>query len=388
MSEELKSASRDQESKGPVYVLTPADFAQSFDDEDQISLVSYLNVLLRRRWLILGCTFFAALAAYAFSKLQTKEYQATATFLVAEKSGSVAGEQGDSLFVSLKNPVDYYKKIAVSSPILDPLLKTEFTNPRGGTGTMTLLDLWKVKGGSQEERLYYGRRALSDRIDLSNPREFPYILTLQVTAESPRLAADLANRLIAALSAYDVELKTSNAREKIRFIDSQVKDTESKLQSAESKLEQFLERNRVLTATPLRMEKDRLEREVQLQQELSVTLKKELELARITEKKEASAISVIDKATPPRAASRPRTLMNVALAGVVGFMMAIFLAFVLEYAARLSVDRNANPELFQTIEDMKDDARRLLFLGRKKSPAQAEPLSGDLMVSRTNTRKE
>ncbi|RPJ86569.1 MAG: hypothetical protein EHM18_05525, partial [Acidobacteria bacterium] len=63
---------------GPVYVLTPAEFGENGPEGD-LSLMHYINVLIHRRWLIVGLCFVSVAGAYVYSKLAKKEYQATAT---------------------------------------------------------------------------------------------------------------------------------------------------------------------------------------------------------------------------------------------------------------------------------------------------------------------
>lgn len=342
-SEEVK------EPQGPVYVLTPADFMPGEEGEG-ISLISYLNVLLRRRWLIIGCSFLATVAAYVFSKLQAPQYQASATFLVADTTASVMGEQSDAFFAALKNPGEYYKKVAASSTILDALLAEQFQAPEDGKRA-PLLQILKVEGKTSAERLSKGREGLAKSIELNNPRDFPNLMTLQVTAGSPDLAADIANKLIVRLKKYDSDLRSSNAKERLKFIEEQIAGVQNQLKTAEDALQQFLRRNSGAPIGQLSLEKSRLEREVQLQQEIFLTLKKELEIARIAEKKEASSISIIDQALPPRYKSSPKTLMNMALAGVVGLMMSVFLAFLLEYYGKVKHDQ----EFIETMRDIRRD---------------------------------
>ncbi len=337
-----------KEPQGPVYVLTPADFMPGEEGEG-ISLISYLNVLLRRRWLIIGCSFLATVAAYAFSKLQAPQYQASATFLVADTTASVMGEQSDAFFAALKNPGEYYKRVAVSSTILDGLLAEPFRSPEDGK-RVPLLQIFKVEGKTSEERLSRGRASLAGSIELTNPRDFPNLMTLQVTAGSPDLAADVANKLIVRLKKYDSDLRSSNAKERLKFIEEQIAGVQNQLKTAEDVLQQFLSRNRAGMAQ-LTLEKSRLEREVQVQQEIFLTLKKELQIARIAEQKNASSISIIDQALPPRYKSSPKTLLNMALAGVVGLMMSVFLAFLLEYYGKVKHDQ----EFIETMRDIRRD---------------------------------
>jgi uncharacterized protein involved in exopolysaccharide biosynthesis len=364
----LVPGEKPQETPGPVYVLTPADSLAFPEAGDQVSLLKYVNVLLKRRWLIAGVCFLAAAAAYAFSKMQPRQYEAAAVFVVAERSRGLAGEQEDSVLGTLGrfvNPIEYYRKVATSASILDPLLQERFTDPET-RASRPLLDILKIEGKTAQERSYIGKMALRGSIELTNPRDLPNVMTLQVTAQSPQLAAELANRLTDRLRSYDVELKSANAKERVAFIDGQIRDTRDRLEKAEAALEQFVARNRVYHDPQIDLQRERLEREVNVQQEIFLTLKKEIELARIAEKKEASSISVVDRATPPRSHSRPRTLVNVALAGVVGFMMSVFLVFALEYWRSLAMGDVQAREFVQTLQDVKGDFRRLIPFGNRR----------------------
>lgn len=355
----------------PVY---PPYHVLPYEETEALNLLSYVNVLLRRRRLMVAMVSVTVMSAYVFSKLQTKSYEATATFLVAEKSsGAVMGEQSGSPF--FQNPVDYYKKITLSSPILDPLLKETFPHPQSGKPA-SLLEIWKVEEESEEEKLFSGRTALAGNLKLTSERNFPNIITLKVTSESPQLAAAVANKAIELLGRYDLQLKTANAQERIRFIETQIADTNAKLKDAEEALQKFQERNRVLSTPLLTIEKERLDREVKLHSEIFITLKKELEIARIAERKEASVISIIDKATPPRSPVAPRTRLNVMLAGVVGLMLAVGMAFVLEYVSNFDAENDEeNREFLRRWQETKADLRKVLLLGLGTRKLDAAPSS-------------
>lgn len=125
----------ENEKPAPTYVLTPSYYP--YEQEEEVSLLAYLNVLLKRRWQVLGLTLLTVLSAWFFSLLQAPLYEAGATFLVAEKASPGVVGQGEEGVFLLKDPVAYYKKIATSSPILDRLLEQEYPDP--GTGQPRLL---------------------------------------------------------------------------------------------------------------------------------------------------------------------------------------------------------------------------------------------------------
>ncbi len=236
------------------YVLASTD--DPFQKDDQASLLGYVNVLLKRRWLLFLIFLAATGSAYVASRLQPREYEATATFLVSEKSSTeVMGEKGQ-VFLSLKSPVEYFKKIAISARILDELLQIKFNHPETGSPA-TLWEIWKIDTESEAEKAYLGREALRSRIELTNEGNSPNIMTLTVTAGSPQLAAPLANSLVKLLGLYDVDLKTQHARERVTFIQAQVKAREHQLREAERDLETFLGHNTLRSAPRIKAQEER-----------------------------------------------------------------------------------------------------------------------------------
>lgn len=359
----------------PVYVMMPQDYPYGMDDE--ISLLTYVNVLLKRRWLLVFLTLLAAAAAYGYSKMQTPVYQSRATFLVADRASTqVVGQLEDGRLFDLRDPVPYYRQLAVSGPLLDRVLKEDFVDPATGRSG-TYLDVLTARiegdpGWSEADRLAAARRSLADWIGLSNERTSPNVVNLTVTAPSPDLAAGLANTLMETLRSYDVELRLENVQSRVRFMEAQLEETEGELKQAEAALESFLRRNRLASSPQVKLEQSRLERELSIQEDLFKTLRREYEVARIVERREVSSVSVIDQATPPRAPSRPRTRVNVLLGAVVGFMIAVGWAFVSEFVGSLSPGRTVNREFQENLHAIRNDLRRMVLLKPKplESPGQ------------------
>jgi tyrosine-protein kinase Etk/Wzc len=72
-------------------------------------------------------------------------------------------------------------------------------------------------------------------------------------------------------------------------------------------------------------------REVKYNETLLNLIAGQYEIARVDEAKDAIIIQVLDKAVPPDKKVKPKRMIMVAAAGFVGFSLAIFMAFILEY---------------------------------------------------------
>lgn len=78
------------------------------------------------------------------------------------------------------------------------------------------------------------------------------------------------------------------------------------------------------------LELARLTREVKVQETVVTLLTQQLEQAKIAEAKDVPAVLVLDRAVPAQRHSKPKTLLNLAIAGVVGLGVAVFLAFAVD----------------------------------------------------------
>lgn len=79
----------------------------------------------------------------------------------------------------------------------------------------------------------------------------------------------------------------------------------------------------------------RLTRELKVQETLVTLLTEQVERVRLEEARDLPVVRVLDRAVPPQRHARPRTGLNLALAGVTSLIAGIFLAFFLEHVAEL-----------------------------------------------------
>ncbi len=348
-----------------AYVLIPA--AVPGNDHDSSSFLTYLDVLFKRRWMILAICVLSVVVAFFYSSRQTPGYQASAAFLVEESDrATIAGASDYRPFQSFKNPAEYYRRVALSSKILDPLLMERF-HISGSVEGITLLDYFTSEEGELKERFYIGRSILAGCIQVGSQRSFPNLLTLNVSFDTPEVAAEIANRLIGLVSDFDLSIRAKKARSRSTFIASQLDIAQRELKKGEEALEEFQERNRVSNSVRLRTQQGRLERDVKLQSELFVTLRKEQARARIAEENGASSISVLEKAHPPRKPYTPNIRRDVILAGFAGLLASIVLAFVLELVGRMYQEPRENQRVDRTLRRNKGALGRWFFPSRRHS---------------------
>ncbi len=85
----------------------------------------------------------------------------------------------------------------------------------------------------------------------------------------------------------------------------------------------------------LGMELIRLAREVKVQETVFNLLTAQFEQAKINEARDTPTVQFLDRAVPAERKSKPKTVLNMAIAGVLSLFLGIFLAFFLEYVERI-----------------------------------------------------
>jgi uncharacterized protein involved in exopolysaccharide biosynthesis len=146
---------------------------------------------------------------------------------------------------------------------------------------------------------------------------------------SAHLAADVANHLVKLLNQFNLERRQSQSREQRRFTGERMAEAERDLRAAERAELAFLQRNRDYSSSPLlTFEAGRLARDVQVKQELFLTLSKAHTEARIAEVRDTPVLTVVDSAVAPVRRTSPRRTIGVIIAGLLGAILGVGLAYL------------------------------------------------------------
>jgi uncharacterized protein involved in exopolysaccharide biosynthesis len=261
---------------------------------------------------------------------------------------------------------DFIADVLKSREVLTATLESRFRgSPR--EGERQLLDILGVKGRTPPERMSRGVRrfgkAVKTKVDHSTG-----IVTLIVAASNPELAADIANRMLVILNSFNLERRQSQSREQARFTRERLTQAEAELRQAEAAQLRFLQANREYRGAPLlEFESGRLQRAVDLKQEVYVSLAKAYDEARISEVRDTPVITTIDSAVAPDVRSGPRPVLNGMIGLLAGGVLAFLLVFLLEQRAQ--VMKSAAPE-YRTFRQAWNAAggREAGAAGRSQSP--------------------
>jgi uncharacterized protein involved in exopolysaccharide biosynthesis len=346
---------------------------------DEVSLFRIGSTLLRNRrriarWMVVGGVL--ALVPVLFQKYT---YTATASFVPQgaadpSRSGvaSLAGQLGIQVGSggNLAQSPDFYVTLLRSRAILAPIAADSFVVTEKGKGRTALLDLMGVQSPSPNRRLELGVTALSHTLDTKIELKTG-VVTVAVTTQWPTLSRAIAARLMDGVNTFNLRTRQSQASEERRFTEGRLGEARGALRGAEDRLQSFLQRNRQIQNSPdLIFDRDRLQRDVSLQQNIVTSLAQSYEEVRIREVRDTPVITVIEEPSLPTQPN-PRGRVRRALAGMLaaGFIAA-FVAFTSDMVRRRRAVNDPEAVTFlELLAEIKAGFARLMPKRRRKAHA-------------------
>jgi uncharacterized protein involved in exopolysaccharide biosynthesis len=126
------------------------------------------------------------------------------------------------------------------------------------------------------------------------------LVELSVSTKDPTVSAAILQRIVGELERFNQGARRSQASAERRFTERRFDEVRSELNTAEERLVSFLQRNRDYGNSPLlAFEHERLQRDVQVKQQVFQTLSQAVEQARIEEVRDTPVLSIIEPPTPP-----------------------------------------------------------------------------------------
>lgn len=315
----------------------PSDPPSGGLETSEYSLLDFLGTLYRRRLLIAAITAVGIILGSAAALRAHRVYAAhvkvvPALFLSSPgdvsalaQLRSAASQFGMGIGGSTANPSPLLPYLLASGDFLARLLSREY--PLRDGSSVALARYLGIERSDSDGTLQDGadvlRAALRSGYDMRSG-----VTTITATFRDPRLAAAVANDCAAELDLSLRGLKTSQAGKKAGFISQRLTEVKAQLEHDEDALKAFRERNRQTSGSPqLMLEEARLLREVNMNEQVFITLNAQLEIARIDEVRNTPDLVILEKAVPPPGhAGRLRTMATLTLLfGLIGVVAALSL---------------------------------------------------------------
>lgn len=200
--------------------------------EDEISLAELFYIIWKRKILIITLFIIFVTVALIYSLLAPKIYEAKTVILLPQQSGSTSALSAlaQSLPISLGIPLS-----STPSANMVAILKSR-------SAAEYVFKKLKLDGYFKAKNYEDALEQLMKSIKVTtNDKE--NTITLTVEAKDPKLAADIANTYVEALSSINASLGVYTAKRTKEFLEKQIERVKKDLAQAENKLKEFQEKN-------------------------------------------------------------------------------------------------------------------------------------------------
>lgn len=367
-------------------------------EEQEINLLDLLQVVVKRKMLIIKLCVAAGILSIAYSLTLPNIYSATAKVLPPQKEtgggglsailGQMGGLAGMAGISGIGGSGELFLSILKSRSVADGVIEK-----------LDLKTYFKVKNPDAARAVLTG--AVKSQLGKDG------IITVTAESKDPKQAAALANAMVDELGKRTVQLNLTKVGVERSFLEKRIEMVKNDLKKAEDDLRLFSEQNKTIkvesqaTATisevaklkadiasrevqlaglrsyqteespevktlkssiaklqsqmqagegsgggglipavgkvpSLGLEYARRLREVKIQEAIFEQLAKQYEAAKLMEAKDSSSLQVLDEAVVPARKSKPERSLIVILSTVTAFFLGVFGAFLLEYAEKMS----------------------------------------------------
>jgi len=332
-----------------------------------ISAVSLLNVLLRHRTMIL--TLSLALGAYAGAKSITSPKYFTAHSQFMPKGargqgqlGGIAAQFGINLGAAdASQSPQLYTDLLETKALLWPVAqKTYRVTTDSGVVTGDLIRIFNITDSRPAVRRAKVINALKGAIRPSMAAKTG-VITFTVSTARPELSLQIAQNLLEQVNVYNLSRRQQQAADERVFVERQLAEKRAELRQAEADLAGFLERNRLYRTSPqLTLDYARLQRQLDMRNDIYTSLLQAFETARIDEVRNLPVITVIE---PPELPIGPD-----ARGGVRKTLIGLFVGLVFGCVIAFLRDRLARNRASQSDEFLEFAALRREALGDLTHP--------------------
>ena len=300
-----------------------------------MELRQYVTLLRKWLWLVILFTVIAAAASFVISKQSTRVYQASVTLMVNQATTPTTAT-GYSDILTSERLATTYAKLLVSQPVIDETAKRLGISPKILDGAITV-----------------------------TPVRDTQLLQIKVEGIIPELTTQIANTLPVVFVERNDQMQLGRVTESRIKLEEQIASTEKDLADTQQQLKTVTDDT----------QRTRLETSLAQYRSTYSTLVSTYQQVKLAEAQATNNIVVAEPATVPEVPVRPRTRTNVMLAAIVGALLALGIAFLIEYLDDTiktpdDVTRVSGLSTLGAIARLKDsgEPRQLIAWLRTKAP--------------------
>lgn len=355
---------------------TPGE-STSVMDTAPVSPLVFVVAALRRRWMIMSMVLGAVTIVTAYTLIVGRTYTSTLIFMPQMSAGALSGIAGVAAQFGIAVPSgapdqtpQFYAELIATGPFQEDLVNTQFSATVGMRAdgksdsivTQSLIDWLGVDSGQsvgkrQTMAIYKLPKVLSVVPDVQTS-----MLTVTVTSQVADLSKTVADRILALVNQFNGTRRSTDAGTERRFVEGRLQIARDSLTANEDRVRRFLEQNRAYASSPmLTLDHDRLQREVDFEQQVVATLMQAVEQARITEVRNTPVVTVVESPEVALTPDRYRLLLKWVITTMATVLVGIV---VIAAMVLLQLEEKHEPDVSSAFRgawaDTRDDIIRLV----------------------------
>lgn len=311
----------------------------------EIDLREFFLTFWDQRIFILCVAALTVAVAAAMAFTAKPEYVSTSKFIGKNSSGAgnsqlsgLAQLAGFSLpNAGAADPFDHIDVVMKNMDLVQKLIDKKW-DYKGDS--LTLVRIWEMKPDTTAANWEYAfNRKVANRIRKQTFAITPEkgLKVLTINALDPYLAYQMNQYLLGLINDYMINNIRSQATENRLFVEGRIQEIKAELAQSEEELKIFQMRNQERTSPPIALEYKRLLRNVSINEELFLQLKKQYELSRIEEKKDQPLIILVSKPEINLDRSKPNRKRALVIGAFLGVCFGLMAAYVRTLVRKLSL---------------------------------------------------
>ena len=259
---------------------------------------------------------------------------------------SLASEYGVNLNVGdlLNDKPSFHIPDIVNSRVLKKAVIKNKWNTIGNK-SIDLINYWKINDSTSFSMVKFVKDALGYKSDINLDSKYMDIainklseqivvheeesglIVISILMEEPKLSSDIVNFISDYIKEYVSQVMLTYSSTHREFIEERLLYSKNELSRSEELLKEFSEKNPFAVDTPeLQLQRGRLLRNMEVNQQVYITLRQQYEMARINELKETPVINILDFGEPASDQAKPQKLLVIILTTLLfSFCTSIYL---------------------------------------------------------------
>jgi uncharacterized protein involved in exopolysaccharide biosynthesis len=293
--------------------------------QEELNILDYLKVIRKWRDLIIWSAAIAVFCASIYCLFAPPVYRGETSLLIPQQPGrafesmialssmitganvNIPTEMNSTSIVRTTNFIDILKSYNLAEMVTDGIRLQKY-----------------YRHGSKEGLV----KTIQKKVKV---KEQKGILKISVTDGNARLAADIANYYAIKLDEFNRNYNMQLAKRMGMFIQEQLAISKIGLSEAEEKLKKFETQAQLVKMSERELMLARLLRDVKVKEAIYTMLLQEYEKAKLDQAKSELFFEVLDVARIPASPSSPKPVLYAIIAGILGTLAGLFLAFFAEY---------------------------------------------------------